>query len=94
MDKVIGILSNPFIWGGFVFVIGIFLKKKRDAYLKLLYLLILAIEVIDQDIKDIVSGTKEAQLCKIKKWIANRIQKKEGKILDSILADKGLLKKK
>lgn len=93
MDKIIGILSNPLLWGIILFVAGVILKKKRAAYLKLLYLLILAVEVIDQDLKDIVSGKKEAQLCKIKKWVANRIGVKEGKVLDSLLKDKGLLKK-
>ena len=92
MDSIIGVLSNPIVWAVVVFVAGIFLKKKRTTYLKLAFLLIEAIEVIDEDIADIVSDKKEAKLCKIKKWIKNRVRKDEGKVLNDILASKGLLK--
>ncbi|MDD5614459.1 MAG: hypothetical protein PHQ54_05260 [Candidatus Omnitrophica bacterium] len=93
MDKIIDLLSNPLTWGALMLVAGFMFKAKRTAYLKLLYLLIQAIEVIDQDIKDIVKGDKEAKLCKIKTWIAKRVGKAEGEVLDDILQNKGLLTK-
>ena len=93
MDIIIGLASNKILWLIAIFFLGVKFKQKRTAYLKLLYLLIEGIEVIDQDIKDIISGKKEAQICKIKQWIKVRIENGEGKILDGFLSHKGLLKK-
>lgn len=94
MEKIIELVSNPWIWGVLLFVAGIFLKKQRDSYLKLVGLLISAIELIDDEIKDILSDDMRQKLTRIKAWIAKRVSKQEAKVLDNILADKGLLGKK
>lgn len=91
MDKVLGILSNPLLWGIILFVVGFFVKQKLNSYLKLVSLLIDAIEVIDTDIKDIVPDVYREKLTKVKKYIADRVGVKETVKLDNILAQKHLL---
>lgn len=93
MEKLINYLSNPVIWFILMSLLWFILKKKRETYLKLLYLLIEAIEVIDKEIKDIVPPNLEAKLIKIKSWINARLDKKEKEQLDAILKDKGFLQR-
>lgn len=93
MEKVINILSNPFIWGIVIFIAGFAVKKKLSTYLRLLRLLIDAVEIIDRDIKDIVSDEVQAKLIKIKQWIDSRLSKQEKKIIDAELKTKGYLGK-
>ena len=93
MDGIIKLLSNPIIWFAFMGLLWLIFKKKRETYLKLLYLLIEAVEVIDREIKDIVPATLEVKLIKIKSWINARLDKKQKGELDAILKDKGLLEK-
>lgn len=94
MEGIIKFLSNPIIWGIVIFIAGVVVKKKLNAYLKIISLLIDAVEVIDKEIKDIVPAHLEAKLLKIKKWINARLVKGQAKIVDSILLGKGFLKKK
>jgi hypothetical protein len=93
MDKIFSVLGNPFLWGIIIFLLGFLLRKKLNAYLKLLNLLIEAIEIIDMDIKDIVNDETRAKLIKIKAWISMRVGKREKKILDNALGNKGYLNK-
>jgi len=94
MDKIFDILGNPFLWGIILFVLSFLIgRKKINPYLKLLNLLIEAIEVIDTDIKDVVDNETRAKLLKIKFWINERVGKDEKKILDNALKNKGLFQK-
>lgn len=93
MNRIIEVLSNPFIWGPAIFIAGIFLKKKRDVYLKLLFLLVEAIEIIDDEVRDIVPDALRGKLTKIKERIARKTSKSEGKVLDGVLKKKGYLSK-
>jgi len=93
MDKIFDVLGNPFLWGIILFILGFLMKQKLNTYLKLLNLLIEAIEIIDTDIKDIVKDDTRAKLIKIKAWISMRIGKSEKKVLDSALGNKGYLNK-
>ena len=93
MEKIIQYLSNPIIWFAFMGLLWFIFKKKRESYLKLLYLLIEAIEVIDKEIKDIIPLPLEQKLIKIKFWINARLDKKQKEQLDTILLAKGLLNK-
>jgi len=91
MDKILGILSNPLLWGVVLFIVGFFVKQKLNSYLKLVSLLVDAIEIIDTDIKDIVPDNIREKLTKIKKYIADRVGCKESVKLDTVLAQKNLL---
>jgi len=93
MDKFFSALSNPFLWGIILFALGFLLKRRLNAYLKLLNLLIEAVEIIDTDIKDIVNDETRTKLIKIKAWISTRVGKAEKKILDNALGNKGFLNK-
>lgn len=93
MDNIINVLSNPFVWFAFIFILGVIVRKKRKSYLKLLGLLVDAIEVVDNEIKDIIPPAMEAKLIKIKSWINARLDKKEKKEIDTILKNKGYLKR-
>lgn len=93
MDKLFSVLGNPFLWGIILFVLGLALRQKLNTYLKLLNLLIEAIEIIDTDIKDVVSDETRANLIKIKSWISMRVGKDEKKVLDKALDNKGFLNK-
>ena len=93
MESLIKLLSNPIIWGVVLFIAGVILKKKLNSYLKIISLLIDAIEVVDKEIKDVIPSELEKKLIKIKQWILIRIEKAEGKIVDNILLDKGYFKK-
>lgn len=95
MEIVIDWLSNPIVRYVMLFGLGIWLGgKNRTAVLKLAYLLIEAVEVVDSDIQDVISDKKSAKMLKIKHWIARRVKGKEKKLLDRMLNDKGLAKKK
>lgn len=91
MDKIFSVLGNPFLWGIIIFIVGLILKGKLNTYLKLLNLLIEAVEIIDSDIKDIVDDKTRQKLLKIKGWISMRIGKSEKKVLDKALQNKGYL---
>jgi hypothetical protein len=93
MDKIFDVLGNPFLWGVIIFVLGFLLKKKLNTYLKLLNLLIEAIEIIDTEIKDIVDDKTRESLLRIKEWIDRRVGKKERKVLDNALKNKGIFQK-
>lgn len=93
MDKLFSALGNPFLWGVVLFILGFLLKKKLNTYLKLLNLLIEAIEIIDTDIKDVVDDATRQKLVKIKIWIDARVKKDEKKVLDNALQNRGFLKK-
>ena len=93
METVIDILSSKLTWFAFTFILGVIVKKKRDTYLKLLHLLIQGVEIIDKDIINIVKGEQEAKLCKIKHWIANKVGRKEAKLLNVELVKSNLKKK-
>ncbi len=90
MDKIISSLSNPFIWLGVLAVGSLIVRRKLNAYLKLISLLIEAIEVVDKEIKDILPDEEIAKLTKIKEWIAQRVGKQEA-LLDKQLGNKGYL---
>jgi hypothetical protein len=93
MDKLFDILGNPFLWGIIIFILGFILRQKLNTYLKLLNLLIQAIEIIDTDIKDVVDDKTREKLLKIKSWINQRLGKDEKNVLDKALGNKGYLKK-
>jgi len=94
MENLIKWLSNPIVWMVATFLLGVLVgRKNQTAYLAIISKLIDIIEIIDKDIKDIVPKELEPKLTKIKLWIANRLQKKEGKIVDNILQNKGYLNK-
>lgn len=96
MEQVLSILTNPFVMGLGGFLAGFFLKQtKAKAFLKLIGLLITAIEIIDKDIKDVVSDEQQAKLTKIKAWIAGQVgvASEERAILDKMLDNKGYLAK-
>ena len=89
MDKIISILSNPIVWGILIFVCGIIIRSKLVSYLKIIYLLTEAIEIVDKEIKDILPPETEKKLIKIKAWICARVEKSEGKVLNDVLTDQG-----
>lgn len=93
MEKIINYLSNPLVWFAFMGLLWFIFKKKRESYLKLLYLLIEAVEIIDKEIKDVIPANMENKLIKIKSWINARLDRKEKEQLDAILKDKGFLNK-
>jgi len=94
MENLIKWLSNPIVLMVATFLLGVLVgRKNQTAYLAIISKLIDIIEIIDKDIKDIVPKELEPKLTKIKLWIANRLQKKEGKIVDNILQNKGYLNK-
>jgi hypothetical protein len=93
MDKIFDVLGNPFLWGIILFILGFLMKQKLNTYLKLLNLLIEAIEIIDNEIKDIVDDKTRESLLRIKEWIDRKVGKKERKVLDNALKNKGLLNK-
>jgi len=94
MENLIKWLSNPIVWMVATFLLGVLVgRKNQTAYLAIISKLIDIIEIIDKDIKDIVPKELEPKLTKIKLWIANRLQKKESKIVDNILQNKGYLNK-
>ena len=90
---ILSILSNPFVWGFILFVLGFIIKAKLNSYLKLVNLLIDAIEIVDSEIKDILPPTTMEKLTKIKVMISNKVSGGEAKILDDALANKGYLMK-
>jgi len=92
LGEIIKQASNPFIWLGILAIGALVVKKKLNAYLKLLNLLIEAIEVIDTEIKDVVDDATRAKLTKIKEWIANRVGKQEA-LLNEALGNRGYLEK-
>ena len=54
MDAL-SVLQNPVIWAVLLAIVtAIWSKGKIDSYLKILYLAIDAIELVDKEIKDIV----------------------------------------
>lgn len=96
MDKVLEILTNPIVMAFAGFLVGFFLKEKKSkAILKLVNILIESIEIIDTEIKDIVSDDCRAKLTKIKAWISCKvgILNEERAILDKMLDNKGYLAK-
>ena len=94
MENLIKWLSNPIVLMVATFLLGVLVgRKNQTAYLAIISKLIDIIEIIDKDIKDIVPKELEPKLTKIKLWIANRLQKKESKIVDNILQNKGYLNK-
>lgn len=66
-----------------VFVSGLIFKKKRDAWLKVICLLIEAVEIIDKEIKDFLPDDMANKLIKIKKYIKKKIGK-ECVIIDKL----------
>jgi len=93
MEKIINILSNLFLWGIIILVLGWILKQKLNTYLRLIDLLIQAIEIIDDEIKDVIPDDIRQKLIKIKIWINDRLDKKDKEVLDTRLMNKGYLYK-
>lgn len=92
METLLNTMSNPVIWGVVLTICGVILKAKLTTYLRLISILIDAIEIIDDDIKDIVSNEQRQRLVKIKAYIASRVGKDRG-VLDKMLDNQGYLAK-
>jgi hypothetical protein len=89
MDKFIAVVSNPIVWWAITLVAGLIVKVKLTSYLKLLSLLIDAIEIFDDEIQDICSDNARQTLVGIKQRIAVKVKGAEKKTLNNILDNKG-----
>ncbi len=89
--QIINTVSNPFVWMGILAVGALVVRRKLNSYLKLISLLIDAIEIVDKEIKDILPNEEMAKLTKIKGWIAQRVGK-DAPVLNKQLMNKGYLK--
>jgi len=88
MEEMFNFLTSPFVLL-IISIVGTFIaRKKFKSYLKLVGLLVEAIEIIDKEIKDILGPEHEKKLTSIKKWIDRKVGKEEKKRLDKILVKK------
>jgi len=86
---IIELLKNPFVWGTAMFILGMILGEKRGAWCKIGVKLMEAIEIFDNEIKDIYPDVTQKKIDLIKEKITKSLNTSEKKVVDKKLEQMG-----